>query len=233
MADFSAFCRLVASSEAPPWLARFDLPGFGASPLPAGPAGSTEYAEIVCQAIRQVVADMNSSSRVKVVVVGHSFGGRIALSMGASYAPDLNLAGVVVSGVPLIRSPDLSKKPKLGFRVAKSLFKLGLVSSARMEKLRSRYGSTDYRNSQGIMREIFVRVVNEDYSEIIRRIEVPVNLLWGDGDKTVPVVVAERALQLNAEKLSLTMVPGDHFVAVTSPAVLLDSVLDLVQRTRG
>jgi pimeloyl-ACP methyl ester carboxylesterase len=231
MSDFSAFCALVARTEAPPWIVRLDLPGFGSSPVPERPMGSREYAVMVEEAIAQVVAEMPEPHAARIIVIGHSFGGRVALYLSALDQGELDLAGLVLTGVPLLRTPEFVRKPKLKFRAGRFLFRYRMISEGRMERLRSRYGSTDYRNAVGVMREVFVRVVNEDYAEMLRGLKIPVNLLWGIDDATAPLKVAEQSVLLCPEKIQLNKVPGNHFLAITSPGVLLDSVLDLVRRT--
>jgi len=232
MADFSAFANLVAKGTDSPWVVRFDLPGFGTSPAPVLPAGSYEYAEIVGDAIGQAAASMPRPSEVKVVVIGHSFGGRVALSLTSVSQNQFALAAVLLSGVPLLRSPGASRKPKLTFRIARYMFKYRLISQTKMEALRVRYGSRDYALATGIMRNVLVKVVNEDYAELIRNLKVPVSLLWGQDDTVAPVAVAERAANLHPSLISLKTMPGDHFLAVASPQVLMDEVVHLVQRTR-
>ncbi len=232
MADFNAFVALVAKDTETPWVVRFDLPGFGTSPAPELPAGSYEYAEIVGDAVGQAVALMPHPSEVKVVVIGHSFGGRVALSLSSISQNYFTLSAVLLSGVPLLRNLEASRKPKLSFRIARSMSKYRLISQTRMEALRVRYGSRDYAMATGVMRNVLVKVVNEDYGELIRNLKVPVALLWGQEDTAAPVAVAERAVGLHPSLISLQKMPGDHFLVVASPQVLLDEVKDLVQRTR-
>jgi len=42
------------------------------------------------------------------------------------------------------------------------------------------------------MRDVFVRLVREDYTESLHRVDCPVELVWGDHDTEVPLVVAHR-----------------------------------------
>src|SRR3954469_19531460 len=53
-----------------------DLPGFGASPAPAEACGSETYA-------RTIAALLEADGAAPYVVVGHSFGGRIATVLAA------------------------------------------------------------------------------------------------------------------------------------------------------
>lgn len=70
--------------------------------------------------------------------------------------------------------------------------------------------SRDYRNA-GELKNIFVKTVNEDLSEIAKHIECPVLLLWGEKDAETPVDIAKRYAAL-IPKSTLVVLPGkDHF----------------------
>jgi pimeloyl-ACP methyl ester carboxylesterase len=89
-----------------------------------------------------------------------------------------------------------------------------------METLRNRYGSADYRATSGVMREVFVKVVNESYEEQIEATRCPVELVWGDSDDQVPPEVATRAEALFADaRLTLSGGVG-HLLPIEAPAVL-------------
>jgi pimeloyl-ACP methyl ester carboxylesterase len=194
-----------------------DLPGFGATPAPPEPWGASEYAD----AVRAVVEELSGPP---LVVVGHSFGGRVAVHL-AAVAPD-RIAALVLTGVPLLRRTDVPRpRPAPAFRLGKALYRRGLLSEERMEALRRRYGSTDYRAARGVMRDVHVRVVNESYDEQLRAIRCPVELVWGDDDDQVPVAVARAAQQL-LPTARLTTVPGaGHLVPVTASGELREAVV--------
>ena len=62
----------------------------------------------------------------------------------------------------------------------------GLIGEDKMEGLRQRYGSDDYRTASGVMRGILVRVLAEDYVTVLARVKCPVELVWGDDDAVFP-----------------------------------------------
>ena len=74
-----------------------DLPGFGATPPPSAASGARGYAE----RLAPLVTDL-SAAGTPVVLVGHSFGGRVAVCLAAQQPQAV--AGVVLSGVPLVRA---------------------------------------------------------------------------------------------------------------------------------
>ena len=165
-----------------------DLPGFGASPSPGEVIGAEGYADLV--------EPLLDEFETPPLVVGHSFGGRVATCL-ASRHPDA-VSGMVLTGAPVVRLQAASK-PSASYRLIRALHRLGLVSEDRIEAVRRRVGSSDYRNASGVMRDILVKVVNESYENQLGRIDCPVALVWGRSDREVPVAVAERALEVLAE----------------------------------
>jgi pimeloyl-ACP methyl ester carboxylesterase len=185
-----------------------DLPGFGASPAPPEAWGAADYAK----ALTPVLAAL----KTPVTVLGHSFGGRVAVWLAAEQPEAVR--ALVLTGVPLIRRAP-SRRAPARFRAARWLHRRGLLSDARMEALRQQHGSPDYRAATGVMRDVFVRVVNESYEEPLRRVQCPVELVWGDDDAEAPLAVAkEAAALLGPGRVKLTIVPGaGHLTPLTAP----------------
>lgn len=191
-----------------PGTVAFDLPGFGSSPQPDDVWGAREYADLVARALAPVVERSGP-----VIVVGHSFGGRVATCLAANH-PHL-VGGLLLIGVPLIRTKP--GRPSLTFRFARSANKVGLYSDDQMERLRHRKGSADYRASTGVMRDIFVRVVNEDYTNELDRVECPTAFLWGCDDSAAPLAQAQVAAQHVGNLVEFTKVHGGHDVHLSNP----------------
>ena len=164
------------------------LPGFGPAPAPDDVWGSEQYAELVAEAI---------AAFGPVVIVAHSFGGRVAARLTAS-RPEL-VAGLVLTGVPLVKL-QAPVAPPLGYRLARWANQRGLLSDARMDALRDRRGSPDYLAAPGVLRGIMVRVVNETYDDELSALAastLPMRFVWGANDTQAPTdagrVAAERA----------------------------------------
>ena len=164
-----------------------DLPGFGATPPPAAAAGAAGYAGMVAAWLQQLSGPQ--------VLVGHSFGGRVAVVLAAT-RPEL-VAGLVLVGVPLLhRSDRAARQPSVAYRLLRLAHRAGLISDERLEREKRRRGSADYRAVTGGMRDTLVRVVNESYEDRLPDVACPVRLVWGAADSEVPPEVAHRAAAL-------------------------------------
>ena len=177
-----------------------DLPGFGASPPPSDAWGSAEYAAFLAETL--------SSMGERFAVVGHSFGGRIAVRL-AQLHPDL-VSSLVLTGTPLLRLGDAPRSP-VGYRFVKKLARLGLISEERLDRARRRYGSADYRSSNGVMRDVLVRVVNEEYGTVLEQIRCHVTLVWGSEDTVVPIEIASRARAILSSAALMVLEGADHY----------------------
>ena len=195
-----------------------DLPGFGAAPPPAEVMGAAGYAAT----IEPVLGALGG----RVVVVGHSFGGRVAAHL-AVRRPEA-VAGLVLAGVPLVRLPGARSRVSLRYRAVRAARRLRLVPEATLERARLRHGSADYRAAAGVMRRVLVRVVGESYEEQLVAVACPVRLVWGEADRVVPPVMARRALALlSSGTLSLLSGVG-HDVPAQAPAALASAVRELL-----
>ena len=189
-----------------------DLFGFGATPAPPEAWGTDEYA-------RQLVPLFEEGPLAdRVVVVGHSFGGRVAVRL-YSLVPD-RIERMVLTGVPLLDREGRRRRPVAGYRLARRLHRMGLLGDARLEAMRNKHGSPDYRAAQGVMRGVLVRMLADQYADGMAAIGCPVDLVWGEQDTEVPVEVALRAQPL-FPSATLAVLPGvGHLTPIEAPARL-------------
>lgn len=199
------FAAIVAGTEA----LAVHLPGFGRTEPPPDVWGSPEYAEHLAAAL---------AGSGPYVVVGHSFGGRVAVRLAAAH-PEL-VRALVLTGVPLVRATP-PPRPRRALRVAKRLHAAHLLPGAVVDRLRRRGGSADYNAAEGVMRGVLVRVVGEDYTVDLARIagRLPVHLVWGEADDAAPLAgarMAAQALGVDVEVVAGAghLLEGDLAVAV-------------------
>ncbi|NTW41441.1 MAG: alpha/beta hydrolase, partial [Cellulomonadaceae bacterium] len=174
------FARVLDGTDA----LAIHLQGFGTTPPPPTAWGSVEYADHLAAAL---------VGTGPYLVVGHSFGGRVAVRLAANH-PEL-VTALVLTGVPLVRATP-APKPSVLLRVVKRLRAAHLLPASVVEKVRRSHGSADYRAAHGVMRDVLVRLVAEDYRDDLARITVPVHMVWGADDDAAPLAGARLAADL-------------------------------------
>jgi pimeloyl-ACP methyl ester carboxylesterase len=184
-----------------------DLPGFGEAPAPPGDWDTNSYTDLV----QQYVLDRVGGA---VVLIGHSFGGRITVRLAARRLPQIRAA--VLMGVPGLPATGWSKKRLRGMWIRglrRVLNVLRPVTGMRLLEWHSqRYGSRDYL-AAGSLRRVLVRTVTENLTEAAQTIECPVLLLWGTDDTETPPWIAERYRELIGARATLRLLPHkDHYL---------------------
>lgn len=190
-----------------------DFPGFGQSALPPVPWSVGDYAELVA-------AFLDSLGIARADVIGHSFGGRVGIVLAAKWPAKVERL-VLVDSAGIRRAPPPSRSVlRAGLRAGKALVSapgLGWLRSRAEAVARDRLGSEDYR-SAGPLRETFVKVVAEDLSPYLPRIQAPTLLIWGERDEDTPVADG-RAMESSIPDAGLVVLPGaGHFSYLDRPA---------------
>jgi pimeloyl-ACP methyl ester carboxylesterase len=163
-----------------------DLPGFGKSEVPKTPWSVKDYAAWVKEFVEKLNLDIGNNK--SLIIVGHSFGGRIIAKLSAQ-----NL--LPLKAVVLIDAAGLKKEKSRLFFFFKNLGNLFLkipflnVFAPFLKKIFYRFfvGQTDYLKLEGVMKETFKKVVAEDLSRFFESIKIPCLILWGKEDKITPL----------------------------------------------
>ena len=211
-----------------------DLPGFGSSPLPpeasneGGGWGTQDYA-------LRVKSFLDTNGVDSCVFLGHSFGGRISVRLAAQY-PGLAKGLVLVGtpGVPRLRTP-LERLSVASIKTLGSLAKRvdgALGTRLFAHYFAPRFGSADYKSS-GDMRKTFVKIVNEDLSELAKTIACPTLLLWGAQDREAPVDQAHTYHGLIANSELHVFPHKGHEPYSDSGAHLMTSYIESFLTTQG
>ena len=160
-----------------------DMPGFGESTDPPTPFTVFDYAKFCISYLDHYQLD-------KIYLFGHSFGGRLGLILGSDYAHRIQKMTLSDSAGIKTEAP-LHQRLRLNTykSIRDGLYTIGAKSLA--DNLRNsynkRYGSTDFQQVSGVMRQTFVNVVNQDLLENAKRVTVPTILIWGDKDEDTPL----------------------------------------------
>lgn len=160
-----------------------DLPGFGKSQTPPPSFSLDSYREI----IEAFVAKLRLTN---ITVIGHSFGGRIAIKLASDYRGLTSIVKMMLvnSAGVLIKDARLEMK-KLIAKIAKPFFRIPFFSQLRAPLYRI-IGSDDYLATPEL-REVFVKIVNEDLRPILPAIRAKTLIVWGENDEITPRAAGE------------------------------------------
>ena len=191
-----------------------DLPGFGEAPAPPSDWNTSQYADLVEQHLVQQAGP--------IVLVGHSFGARVSIRLAARRLPAIR--AVVLMAAPGLPAPVFSRMRlrRWAIRLLRRALYL-LRPFAGQEPIdwhTRRFGSVDYK-AAGPLRQVFVRIVGEDYTEDAVAIQCPVLLLWGSDDRETPPSLAYRFQALMNGHAAVEILPHkDHYLHLGTGAHL-------------
>ena len=170
-----------------------DLPGFGTSADPSVSYTIFDYAKLCIRYLDHHNLD-------RVLLFGHSFGGRLGLILGSGYADRIEKM-LLSDSAGIKTEPPIHQRIRLKIyqSIRDGLYKIGAKSIAKSlrETYNKRYGSTDYQQVSGVMRQTFINVINQDLLDYAKRVSVPTILIWGDKDEDTPLwqgKILERAI---------------------------------------
>lgn len=192
-----------------------DFPGFGESDEPKKPWGVEDYAVF----LKDFCDLMNISNPI---IVGHSFGCRVAIH----YAVKHNVCKMVLTGAAGIkpkRHLDYYLKT-YSYKAAKKLVNL-TKNEELIESFKNSSGSDDYKNASGIFRETFVKVVNDDVTDLLDKISIPVLLIFGENDEQTPIWMGKVMEEKMKDAALIIFEKDDHF-AYFHQSARFNNILD-------
>ena len=137
---------------------------------------------------------------VNPILVGHSFGGRVAIILAAQG---------IVKKLVLVDSAGL--KPK--FSLVKKLKIAAYKRRVKRGKPLDGSGSIDYNSLAPCMRPVFVRIVNTHLDALLPYIRCDTLIFWGKRDRDTPLYMAKR-LHRGIQGSTLVTVAGGHYAYI-------------------
>lgn len=209
--DHSTVRSIAATAALTHTVYNIDFPGFGASEEPAEVWGVERYT-------RLIEALVKSEKLESPVLVGHSFGGRVAILFASRNKADKVIL-VDAAGIKPRRTLKYYLKV-YSFKAGKKFWELILgkeKAQARIDRMRARRGSSDYAGASPMMRRILSKVVNEDLTDRLPMISAPTLLIWGENDKATPLSDAKIMARLIPDA-GLVSFPGcGHYSFLDNP----------------
>ena len=187
---FSKFCRVTA----------FDFLGFGQSPALKEPFSVTDYAAWT----KELLARLGV---VRPHLIAHSFGVRVAVKMAAENG--LAFDKMLLTGpAGIICNRGIVYHAKVrAYKLTKRIFP---------NYAQRRFGSEEYKTLPPVMRQSYIKIVNEDLRKTATRVENETLIVQGKSDLTTTRREAEIYLE-HLKRGKLVLMEGGHFAFAEHP----------------
>lgn len=165
-----------------------DFIGHGQSDFPLNPMGVPEYVAVIKEFI-------DFLGIKELYLIGHSFGGRVSIMLSALYPSQIKKMILVDSG-GIKPKKTLTQTIKIyRYKSIKNILKVLMFNSAYYKKLMIKYrqkaGSSDYNALPESMKATFVKVVNQDLRQYLKKIVTPTLVIWGENDTDTPLYMGK------------------------------------------
>ncbi len=227
-----------------------DLPGFGESPAPKfvqpldpfnkiqgrlessrtgdklgtphyknqGGWGVGDYAEVVSGFIKKL--DLKN-----VVLVGHSFGGRIGIKL-ASQKPNIIGKLILVDSAGFAMDTGKKLAINLAAKIARPFFKPKIMQGLR-KKIYQAIGSEDYVEASGLT-QTYLQVIGEDLTEDVKKIACPTLIIYGGDDTITPPSYGEKMNSLIPNSKLLILKNAGPFSFLDKPEEFVKNLNEFI-----
>ncbi len=192
--NIKLFANLIELLSAKYKVVAMDMPGFGESEEPPSAWCVDDYVDFVIDFLK----DMNAE---KVTLLGHSFGGRVIIKLNSRKDLPFEINKVILVDSAGILPPKSNKKSfrTYYYKFGKAVLSTGIakkIAPDALENFRKKMGSADYAAASPLMRQVLVKVVNEDLEPLLPNIKCPTLLIWGVNDTATPLSDGEKMEKL-------------------------------------
>ncbi|OGH23935.1 MAG: hypothetical protein A3J69_01950 [Candidatus Levybacteria bacterium RIFCSPHIGHO2_02_FULL_42_12] len=202
-----------------------DLPGFGKEKLLKKTMNVDDYVDFVRDFIRK-------KKLSNIVLVGHSFGGRIAIKLAAS--GEGTITGLILTGSAGIK-PKLALYKRFIMYIAillGELFRFPLLANAKNILRKILYfaiGEWDYYNA-GDIRETFKKVIAEDLIDYLHNIRVPTLLVWGAKDNVIQLIYGKMMKERISASALVVVEGAGHKLPYANPKEFINAIMPFLQK---
>lgn len=184
-----------------------DLPGFGSSEVPQQAMTVGDYSDVVAEFIRKLELK-------NVIIVSHSFGGRIGIKLTSAH-PELISKLVLVDSAGFPMASSKKKFMGLAAKIVKPIFKPQMMLGLR-KKIYKSLGAEDYVATPQLQQTL-KNIVAEDLSADLENIRVPTLIVWGRSDRETPLRFGEKMYAIIKNSSLAILEHAGHFSFIDQP----------------
>ena len=187
-----------------------DFPPFGKSEEPSA-WNVFSYANMVISLCRHLGIQ-------KCHILGHSFGGRVAILVSV-------IQTELVDKVILVDSAGMKPRRKLGYYFRLAEYKLKKKLGMEVSKC----GSPDYRNLSLNMKRVFLSIVSTHLEEYAKLMKQKTLIVFGENDTETPLYMARRLNRLIANSTLVVFDNCSHFCFQEKPHEFCKTTLQFLR----
>lgn len=205
-----------------------DLPGFGKSETPPMAWTVKDYADFVNQFIKKIL----NESQEPFFLLGHSFGGRVAIKFAVLYPEK-------IKKLILCNSAGIKQKWSLKEKLIFQLSKIGnaIFTPKILERFKDRarnlfylfLSNKDYFKANAKMKETLKKVLAEDLLPEISKIKTKTLIIWGQNDRLVPVKYAYIFKEKIKDSQMVILPKINHSPHLEVPEKLVEVILKFLE----
>lgn len=163
--------------------------------------------------VKSVLDIINFYKMTDIVLIGHSFGGRVAIKIAGKY-------GYLLRKLILVDSAGVLPRRTIKYRCR--ILRHKILSLLKIEHSA---GSSDYQKLDNNGKQTFKNIVNEDLSGLAAKITVPTLLFWGSKDKETAIYMAKRLKKLIYNSCLVIFKGAGHYSYLDAPNMFYKLVL--------
>ena len=183
-----------------------DLPGFGQSQSPDTIYDVNDYKKIVYEFIKKFGLE-------KINLIGHSFGGRVAIKIAAEN-PNFLEKIILVNAAGIIYNSRTKRIAAIIAKIIKPVFKPSFMQPLR-KKFYFLIGSEYLENIK--LSKIFTKIVMEDLTLLFSKIKKQVLIIWGRNDKITSLNDGQLINKLIPKSKLIVFEKAGHFSFLDAP----------------
>ena len=195
-----------------------DLPGFGESEKLQKPWRVNDY--LVW--LENFTKELNIQ---EFYLLGYSFGGAVSAKMTVKYPQRVEKLFLVASAVIRQKTTKKTFSQKIA-KIIKFFYFLPFYKFFRKAVYKFIIRKSDYVYTEGVMKETYLNILEDDVSYKLSFISVPTVIIWGDKDQSVPIEDAH-LINSKIKNSKLVIIPGaDHLMHRQIPEILAEKIVE-------
>lgn len=208
-ANISLFSSMIELLSKKYRVIAVDFPGFGDSEEPKKIWNVNDYRDFVIEFLKEL-------NIKEATFLGHSFGGRVIIKMFEKDTIPFKIKKLILTGSAGVM-PKKSTKQKIKqkiYKITKKVYSSKLITKLfpdALENLRRKNGSADYNAASPTMRQILVKVVNEDLTHLFEKVTPPTLLIWGKNDTATPLSDGQLMQRLMPDSALVVLDNSGHY----------------------